>query len=281
MLRRMMWLTSAVALCLVACSEKGTPAPAAATPKASAAAVGGKPVVAKSSAAPATSSTLPAAHPTVGGGDPALPSGHPPIPGAALPSGHPTVPAGHPPVGPVRPELRPKQPGPPAAPAVAPGAAPAPSAEGPSFSAIGLALTAPEGWQRQAPRSSMRVAQFGLSAAEGAEAGEVSVIGAGGSVEANIDRWKKQFAGDVETSTVTKDIAGGKIHHVTINGTYLYQARPMAGPTESKPGWRVRGLIFEVQGGLLFVKGWGPKATMDKHEAGFHALAASAKPADG
>ena len=60
----------------------------------------------------------------------------------------------------------------------------------------GLLFTAPDGWQKVATASSMRVAQYSLPRADGdAEDAELVLYyfgGGGGGVDANIERWLGQ-----------------------------------------------------------------------------------------
>src|SRR5213080_390657 len=66
-------------------------------------------------------------------------------------------------------------------------------------SAAGLRWTAPAGWSSEAPRP-MRAATYSVPPAPGDRAGGEVVInyfgpGQGGSVDANIERWKSQMQG--------------------------------------------------------------------------------------
>src|SRR5438045_4373036 len=59
-----------------------------------------------------------------------------------------------------------------------------------------LALTAPASWTKKEPTSRIVEVEFAVPPAKGDEtAGRLTAMGAGGSVESNIDRWVGQFAG--------------------------------------------------------------------------------------
>ena len=62
----------------------------------------------------------------------------------------------------------------------------------------GIKWSVPRAWSDQ-PGSSMRVATYKVPGPKGAEAGEVAVFffgsGQGGSVDANVERWSRQFEG--------------------------------------------------------------------------------------
>lgn len=69
----------------------------------------------------------------------------------------------------------------------------------------GLTLTAPKGWPRKTPQSTLVQAEFVLPRAEGdALDGRLTLGVVGGSVEANIDRWKDQFGGKPEKANQEK-----------------------------------------------------------------------------
>src|SRR6059058_4538298 len=72
------------------------------------------------------------------------------------------------------------------------------AAEGNTFT-IGegkLTLTAPANWTKKEPTSRIVEVEFSVPPAKGDEAlGRLTGMGAGGSVESNIDRWVGQFVG--------------------------------------------------------------------------------------
>ena len=57
-----------------------------------------------------------------------------------------------------------------------------------------LTYTVADGWLQQQPSSSMRHDQYELPGPEGSDAATLAIFkGIGGSIDSNIDRWKKQF----------------------------------------------------------------------------------------
>ncbi len=126
-------------------------------------------------------------------------------------------------------------------------------------------ITAPEGWDVVQPRIAMLQAEFALPKAEGDERnGRLTVMRAGGSIEANIQRWRGQFE-ELEDKPVEEiDVSGIKVTLVDFSGTYREQ-RGIMGPVAERPGYRMSAAIISTPEGLLFVKGYGPAKTMARH----------------
>jgi hypothetical protein len=145
-----------------------------------------------------------------------------------------------------------------------------------------LALTAPAGWKKVQPKSRIIEAEFEIPAAKGDEiAGRLTAMGAGGTVEANIDRWTAQFTGEgVKPKVEKKTIGGSDVHVVDLAGTYKdTPGGPFAGgKTTLREEWRMLGAIIETKdAGNYFLKLYGPKATITENEKGFVALIDSLK----
>ena len=159
----------------------------------------------------------------------------------------------------------------PTTPTVAEPAAPTANKNQP-IKVMGISVTPAADWVRETPKSRMRIAQFKLPRAEGDTAdGELTVIAAGGTPDANIERWAGQFEGGAEMARRTVKAGDKTIVVAEHTGTFLFKSRPMApGPGSPLPNTTVRGAIVELgQGRSLFIKAWGPKATMDKHAPAF------------
>ncbi|MHB8901079.1 MAG: hypothetical protein ACYC6Y_20210 [Thermoguttaceae bacterium] len=125
-----------------------------------------------------------------------------------------------------------------------------------------LAVTPPQGWVTVEPASSMIQAEFSLPKAEGDEAdGRVTVMSAGGTVDANVARWRGQFEDLEEKPLEEIDVSGTKATLVDLAGTFNEQ-RGMMGPSTKRPGYRMLGAIVQRPDGLMFVKAYGPKNTM-------------------
>lgn len=139
-----------------------------------------------------------------------------------------------------------------------------------------LTLQAPETWVRKAPQTRIVEHEFAIPAAKGDAAdGRLTVMGAGGSVEANIDRWYAQFTqpdgGSTRDRAKVKQIkAGGQdVHLVDISGTFKDQRGPMA-PAVERPKYRMLAAIVTTKdAGNYFLKFYGPERTVTDNEAAF------------
>jgi len=145
-------------------------------------------------------------------------------------------------------------------------------------SAGGVKWSVPKTWTDQ-PGSSMRVATYKVPAAKSAEPGEVAVFffgpGQGGSIDANVERWTRQFEGTPKPVRSLKSVNGLPLTLVQIAGTYLAPGGPMMQSQGKKPDYRLLGAIAEAPEGLIFFKLTGPVATVGAAQADFDALVAS------
>jgi hypothetical protein len=158
------------------------------------------------------------------------------------------------------------------------GAAEAPASdEGPEVKLGGITFTAPETWQRKAPQSSFIQAEFALPKAEGDDAdGRLTVSSAGGSIEANIERWKGQFT-KLENSHQEKiESAGVEATLVNLSGEFNDQRGPFA-PAVSRPNYRMIAAIIPLGEQPYFVKATGPQKTLEAHAEAIEQFVASAK----
>jgi hypothetical protein len=144
-------------------------------------------------------------------------------------------------------------------------------------SAAGLGWTAPSGWSSEGARP-MRAATYRVAPATGdTVAAECGVYfygsGQGGSVDANIERWKGQFLGPdgkVPPAKVATRKAGGlAVTMIDTAGAYSG-----VGGTSS-PGYRLLGAVVEGPGGNVFVKFTGPAKTIGANQQKFEQLLAS------
>jgi len=151
-----------------------------------------------------------------------------------------------------------------------------------------LSLEAPEGFERVQPKSGMIEAEFAVPSEGELPAGRMTVMGAGGTIEANVDRWCGQFTqpdGGETKDKVTKKslkVAGCGVTVVDIPGTYLDQpGGPFAGgPTVKRPGYRMLAAIVETPDeGNYYLKFYGPAATVERHAAGFQKMIEGMVPA--
>jgi hypothetical protein len=147
-------------------------------------------------------------------------------------------------------------------------------------SAAGVHWTAPAGWKTEAPQP-MRAATYTVTAAPADKANaECGVYffgaGQGGSVDANIERWKGQFkdaAGKPAPAKIFRRPPDKGITITTIDTSGQYSG--LGGPISSGlsvPGYRLLGAIVEAPGGNIFVKFVGPAKTVSANQAKFEQL---------
>ena len=152
-----------------------------------------------------------------------------------------------------------------------------------------LSLEAPAGWKRVQPKSNMIETEFSIPAAEGdAAPGRMTVMGAGGSVQANVDRWYGQFtqpdgsATKDKASTKKLNVSGSAVTLVDVSGTYKdMPGGPFAGgQAVDRPNYRMLAAIVEVPDrGSYFLKFYGPSATVSANADGFRKMVEGMVPA--
>jgi hypothetical protein len=148
-----------------------------------------------------------------------------------------------------------------------------------------ISLTAPASWTKKEPASRIVEAEFAIPPAGGDQnPGRLTAMGAGGSVESNIDRWVGQFVGEGGAAAKPKrdkaSVGGAEIEIVDLSGAYKDSpAGPFAGgKTTIRENYRMLGAIIQTKDkGNYFLKLYGPKATIDANEKAFHDLVKSVK----
>ncbi len=139
----------------------------------------------------------------------------------------------------------------------------------------------PEKWESVPPPSPMRKAQLKVNDAEKKTSAEVVFFhfgaGGGGGVQANIERWYRQFEGPREKlGTKTEEVKVGK-HKVTyVQAEGTFNSGMPGGPTTPMTGYAMRGAIIEAAEGDVFVKMTGPAALVKASEADFKKMVESA-----
>jgi hypothetical protein len=150
-------------------------------------------------------------------------------------------------------------------------------------SAAGLRWTPPSGWKTEAARP-MRAATYSLTPAPGDRGVAECVVnyfgpGQGGSVEANIDRWKAQVLGPdgkpAPAKVEKRIVRGFPVVAIDSAGAYTGLGGPMAASPKPVPGYRLLGAIVEGPKGTVFFKLTGPAKTVAEHEKNFNSLLAS------
>jgi hypothetical protein len=149
-------------------------------------------------------------------------------------------------------------------------------------SAAGLKWSAPTGWKNEGPRP-MRAATYSVPAAAGDhESAECAVhffgAGQGGSIEANLDRWKGQFLQNgqpANAQTGKRTVHGLPVTTIESAGDYTGMGGPMSKEATVKHGYRLLGAIIEGPGGNIFIKFAGPAKTVAANQHQFDQLLAS------
>ena len=136
----------------------------------------------------------------------------------------------------------------------------------------------PPGLRRVPPKSAIRKASYEVPRVEGdAEDGELAVFyfgpHQGGSIDANVDRWVKQFS-DISPSDVKRadrQANGLRQHTVEIErGTFDTGQMGMSGGSKGpKKDYALEGAIVEAPSGAYFFKMTGPTRTVLAARAAF------------
>jgi hypothetical protein len=138
-------------------------------------------------------------------------------------------------------------------------------------------MPVPDGWIRKQPKVNFIEHEFEVPAAEGDEKpGRVTIMGAGGSIEKNIERWAAQFtqpdgsetADQLKTTKAT--VAGQDVTYVDIRGTYDDKPPFAGGAGVKRENYRMLAAIISTKkAGNYFIKFYGPEKTVTGHEANF------------
>jgi len=139
-----------------------------------------------------------------------------------------------------------------------------------------MTLHAPGSWEQKKPRVRIIEHEFSIPPVEGDKlAGRVTVMGAGGSVEQNLNRWMGQFSQPDGKSTkevaVVEElkVAGQTVHLIDISGNFKDQRGPFAPATLRKEYRMMGAIIVTEKRGKYFLKMYGPKKTIAANEKKF------------
>jgi hypothetical protein len=153
-------------------------------------------------------------------------------------------------------------------------------------SASGIRWTAPSGWTVEAARP-LRAATYTIPLTAGDQGIAECVVnyfgpGQGGTVDANVERWRTQVLGadgkPVAAKIDTRVARGLKITVVDSSGTYTGMGGPMAGGAKPVSGYRLLGAIVEGRSGNVFFKLTGPAKTIAAQQSVFNQMLASIQP---
>jgi hypothetical protein len=141
----------------------------------------------------------------------------------------------------------------------------------------------PPAFKRVPPSNPMRKAAYVVPRAAGdGEDGELTVFyfgpGQGGSIDANVDRWVKQFSDHKpeDVKRADREANGLRQHTVELEAGTFSSGMP-GGPTKPKENWGLLGAIVEAPSGAYFFKLTGPSKTVKAARADFYKLLDSIK----
>lgn len=149
-----------------------------------------------------------------------------------------------------------------------------------------ILFSATGSWETVKPRSTMLEVELKIPrVGEDEQDGRLTIMGAGGSIDANIERWEDQFTPANEAEAAKnkiekKVISDQTVHLVDLSGTFIdAPGGPFSGqPKVTRKGYRMLAAIVETeQSGNYFVKLYGPKATIEKNAEHFKAMINSLK----
>jgi len=165
---------------------------------------------------------------------------------------------------------------------------PAAEAKSAGLAVGGLTFKAAAPWQvKKEPRkmSAGGLTMPGKEKAAGIEADFYHFgVGGGGGVEANVQRWQKQFEPDddgklPEPKHEEVIIGGRKVLFVTFKGTFL-SGSVMDAKRTPRPGYTMTGVIIpSEETGDIFIKISGPDAAMAASQEAIKKLVGTALPA--
>ena len=145
--------------------------------------------------------------------------------------------------------------------------------------------TVPKDWTSRTASSKMRLAEFVAGPTEAGIGAEVVVYffgpGQGGSVDANLTRWKSQFSnpdGGAVVEKVTQDKAG--LFPLTVaeyKGTYARGIGMGSAPEQARPNHLLVAVVAETPKGTIFFQLFGPAAAVEAQHASYLAFVRSMK----
>lgn len=147
-----------------------------------------------------------------------------------------------------------------------------------------IEFDAPTEWPDTPPRNRILEKELAVSPPEGVEAtpARLTLMAAGGSVQANLARWVGQFKGTEggadRSAAKTEELKpdGMSTTLIDLSGTYMESAGGPFGPKTPRPDYRMVAAIVETGGsGNYFFKLVGPKATVDPAAEAFRKMIAS------
>ena len=148
-----------------------------------------------------------------------------------------------------------------------------------------LYFKVPADWKKEAPKNAMRLSQLKIQPTKGddepAELVVTAFPGGGGGVEANVDRWEKQFI-DADKNTARAKVEKKKginvdVTRVEVFGRYVAPIMPGQSGRNDKPNFRLLGAIVITPETGYFFKLTGPDKTVGAASKAFDSLIESMK----
>lgn len=140
-----------------------------------------------------------------------------------------------------------------------------------------LKWTAPAAFEVVDKPNPMRLATYKFKGPDGDA--ELAVSMAGGDVNSNVERWKKQFTGEARSNVEERTVGAFKVTVVTVEGTYAGMAMPGAPAGAPMENAMMLGAIVEGgKGDAHFFKMTGPAKTVDAAKPAFDELIKSFAP---
>ncbi len=139
-----------------------------------------------------------------------------------------------------------------------------------------VAWDVPAKWQTSPNASTMRKATYKVPKTTGdGDDPEVSVMQAGGGLDANIDRWAGQFGGTKDVKRSKLKVGAFDVTVVEIKGTFAGGGMPGAPAAGPKDHWALLGAIVEGVEPPYFFKMTGPEKSVAAARPDFDKLVGS------
>ncbi len=132
-----------------------------------------------------------------------------------------------------------------------------------------LSYKAPANWSKEAAANSMRLEQYKIAA--NSTLSISSLAGDAVGIDANLERWKKQFIPESISQPIIKKQFNHNsipVPHLLISGTYLESKNPFEANAEkiSHENWSAYIIVAELAESTWFFKALGPTAEIKAAE---------------
>lgn len=155
-----------------------------------------------------------------------------------------------------------------------------PLVERPSDGPATLVWKVPSKWTVAPNASTMRLATYRVPPAGASDAAELTVVRAGGSTDANLQRWVDQFTNAEPAKRTKQKVGGFDVSLLEVSGTFTAGAMGQT-PAGPRRDWMLLGAVVETPEGAYFFKLTGPRASVRAARSDFDALIKSLAPTKG